>query len=128
MYWAAFPSHYLNVVRDVDINLLKSRKEKINLNHTRRYNLLNNIDCTEFIKEFVAVLRFVVAGEADVGFLRRRGVEIHRMADGKVGSDDQLLRPPQEEMTEVEERDWMERNKGKYIRFVKIYVQRSQGT
>ena len=114
MYWATFPSDYLNIVRDVDINLLKNREEKIKLNHTRRYNLLNNMDRTEFIKEFVALLRFVAAGEANVGFLRKYGVEIHRTSDVKVGDNDQLLRPPQEEMTEVEEMDWIERNKEDY--------------
>ena len=82
VYWATFPSEYLQTIRDVDINLLKNRKEKIKLNHSRRYSLLDTRDRTDFIKEFVALLRFVAAGEANVGFLRKDGVEIHRTTDG----------------------------------------------
>jgi hypothetical protein len=109
VYWATFPSEYLETIRDVDINLLKDRKEKIKLNHSQRYSLLDMYDRTDFIKEFVALLRFVAAGEANVGFLRKDGVEIHRTADGVVDEDELVLRPPQEEMEEVEESSWRER-------------------
>ena len=90
---------------------LKNRKEKIKLNHSRRYSLLDTKDRTDFIKEFVALLRFVAAGEANVGFLRKDGVEIHRTADGDgaVEEDEQVLRPPQEEMEEIEESSWRAR-------------------
>ena len=53
--------------------------------------LLNNIDRTEFIKEFVALLRFAAAGEANVGFFRKHGVEIHGTADGKVSGERAVL-------------------------------------
>ena len=111
VYWATFPSEYLRTIRDVDINLLENRKEKIKLNHSRRYSLLDTEDRTDFIKEFVALLRFVAAGEANVGFLRKDGVEIHRTADGDgaVEEDEQVLRPPQEEMEEIEESSWRAR-------------------
>ena len=39
---------------------------------------MNTNDRTEFIKEFVALVRFVAAGEANVGFLRKEGGPIHR--------------------------------------------------
>jgi hypothetical protein len=97
---------YLNTVRNIEINLLKYRKEKINLKHTRRYNLLNNIDRTEFIREFVA-LRFVATVKANIGFLRKDGLEIHGTKDGKVCNHEQVLHPTQKGMAEVEERDWM---------------------
>ena len=108
VYWATFPSEYLRTIRDVDINLLKHRIEKITLNHTRRYSLLDTENRTEFIKEFVALLRFVAAGEANVGFLRKDGLDIHRTGDGDgdVEEDQQVLHPPQEEMEEVEESSW----------------------
>ena len=111
VYWATFPSEYLRTIRDIDINLLKNRKEKIKLNHSRRYSLLDTRDRTDFIKEFVALLRFVAAGEANVGFLRKDGVEIHRTTDGDgaLEEDEQVLRPPQEEMEETEESSWRAR-------------------
>jgi hypothetical protein len=108
VYWATFPSEYLRTIRDVDINLLENRKEKIKLNHSRRYSLLNTNDRTGFIKEFVALLRFVAAGEANVGFLRKDGVEIHRTPDDVIDEEEQIVRPPQEEMEEVEESSWRE--------------------
>ena len=97
---------YLRTIRDVDVNLLKNRKEK--LNHSRRYSLLDTKDRTDFIKEFVALLRFLAAGEANIGFLRKDGVDIHRTADGDgaIEEDEHVLRPPQEEMEEVEENSW----------------------
>ena len=108
VYWATFPSEYLRTIRDIDVNLLENRKEKIKLHHSRRYSLLNTNDRTDFIKEFVALLRFVAAGEVNVGYLRKDGVEIHRTADGVADEDEQVLHPPQEEMEEVEESSWRE--------------------
>jgi hypothetical protein len=106
VYWANFPSEYLETIRDIDISLLKKREEKIKLNHSRRYNLLDTTDRTDFIKEFVALLRFVAAGETNVGFLHKDSVEIHRTIGSVVDEDEQALRPPQEEMEEVEESSW----------------------
>ena len=67
----AFMSRYTGLLSLPIISMLpvtKQERKKIDLNHTRRYNLLNNIDRTEFIKAFVALLCFVAAEEADVGF------------------------------------------------------------
>ena len=77
------------------------------------------MDRTDFIKEFVAVLRFVAAGEANVGFLRKDGVEIHRKTDeeGVIEEDEQVFCPPQEEMEESEESSWramLRRNREEY--------------
>lgn len=75
------------------------------------------MDRTEFIKEFVALLRFVAAGEANVGFLRKDCVEIHRKTDDVVEEDERALCPPQEEMEEAEEISWramLQRNREEY--------------
>src|SRR5947207_6488819 len=91
-------------IRNVDINLLKDRDEKVKLNHTKRYNLLLTGDRTNFIKEFIALLRFIAAGEANIGHLRKDSTMIHRTAedvDGKAG-----LHPPQEAMDESEVNRW----------------------
>jgi hypothetical protein len=53
-----------------------------------------------------------------VGFLRKDGMEIHRTADGVVDEDEQVLRPPQEEMEEVEEDSWRAR-----LHVVRICIQ-----
>ena len=110
VYWTAFPLEYLHTIRDVDINLLKERKEKIKFNHSRRYSLLDTQDRTDFIKEFVALLRFVAAGEANVGFLRKDGMDIHRNANEDGAVED-------EEMEEVEANSWramLQQNREEY--------------
>ena len=94
-------------IRNIDINLLRDRDEKVKLNHTKRYNLLLTGDRTNFIKEFVALLRFIAAGEANVGHLRKDRQGIHRamyMKENPV--DDPVLRPPQQDLTEDEENRW----------------------
>lgn len=89
VYFAAFPSEYL-------INILKNREEKLNLIIR---DLFNTDDRTEFIKEFVALLRFVAAGEVNIGHLRKDSRVIHRSLDEPVG----MLHPPEEIMDESEE-------------------------
>ena len=86
-------------------------QRRLNLKHTRRYNLLKTVDRTEFIKEFVALLRFVAAGEANIGHLRKDSVVIHRGVD-----DDEkvVLHPPQEAMDESEASRWRELNAWQY--------------
>ena len=72
------------------------------LHHTRRYNLLSRDDRTEFIRHFVALLRFIAAGEANIGHLRNDSDTIHRSADETTP----ILHPPQEAMDESEEGKW----------------------
>jgi hypothetical protein len=112
VYFAKFPAEYLRSLRDVDINRLQHRTEKIKLHHTRLYNLCNTMDRTEFIKEFVALIRFVAAGEANIGYLGKNCSGIHR-TDSQVDQDERL-RPPQEEMNGNEEEMWRKTNIGDY--------------
>ena len=77
---------------------------------------MNTVDRTEFIKEFVALLRFVAAGEANVGHLRKYRQGIHRamyMKENPV--DDPVLRPPQQDLTEGEENRWRTLHAANYI-------------
>lgn len=104
MYFATFPSEYLETLRNVNVDVLKDRKDKIRLNHTQRYNLFNTSDRTEFIKEFVALLRFVAAGEANVGHLRKDSNVIHRNNN----DSNDVLHPPQEAMDDREQDTWRE--------------------
>ncbi len=107
VYFTKFPAEYLRLIRDIDLNVLENRKDKVKLNHTRRYNLFNMADRTDFIKEFVALLRYIAAGEANIGFLGKECKEIHRAKNEKGElQGDEVLRPPQEEMDETEERMW----------------------
>ena len=111
VYFATFPSEYLATIRNVDVNIAGARTEKVKLKHTRRYNLLKTVDRTDFIKEFVALLRFIAAGEANIGHLSKDSVVIHRGVDddGKV-----VLHPPQEAMDEGEQTKWREVNAWQY--------------
>jgi len=103
------------MLRDIDVDSLSSRKPKIRLCHTRPYNLMNTEDRTDFIKEFVALLRFVAAGEASVGYLRKDCRAIHRIVSaGGAIADELVLRPPQQDLNEVEENDWREEMASEY--------------
>lgn len=115
IYFATFPSDYLHTLRNVGIDNLQSRDPQIKLSHTRLYNLMNTSDRTEFIKEFVALLRFVAAGEACVGHLRKDSAAIHRsMETGGVSAEDPILYPPQEDLNEREEEAWRTLCSGNY--------------
>jgi len=76
---------------------------------------MNTWDRTAFIKEFVALLRFVAAGEACVGQLRRVSAAIHRSMEimGDI-AEDLVLHPPQEDLNEREEEAWRTLHAAKY--------------
>lgn len=117
VYFAVFPAQYLRTVRDINLNDLEGipTKDKIKLNHTRIYNLVNTVDRTEFIKEFVALVRYIAAGEANVGFLGKTREEIHRIAVDRSNVDDgQVERPPQQDLNDSEEKIWRISNENNY--------------
>ena len=93
----------------MDVDSLQHREDKIKLNHIRRYNLLNTLDRTDFIKEFIALVRCLAAGDINIGFLGKNNPEIHRMMkDAGDVSDELVLCPPQQELTGKEESLWRE--------------------
>ena len=100
IYFATFPSEYLHKVRNINVDI--AWEDKIKLHHTHRYNLFNRGDRTEFIKDFVALLRFIAAGEANIGHLRKDGDTIHRTQD----ESEAILHPPQDAMNQLEETKW----------------------
>lgn len=107
VYWATFPSDYLLTVRLINVDCITHTHPKIKLYHTQTYNLMDTVDRTDFIKEFVALLRFVAAGEAKIGHLRKDSQVIHRTtADIGAVKDEVVLRPPQEALDEDEEEAW----------------------
>jgi hypothetical protein len=81
-------------LRNQDIDILRHREPKIKLNHTRLFNLFVAEDRTKFIEEFVALLRFVAAGEANVGPLRRDSEVIHRRTNENVAGEVVSHAPP----------------------------------
>jgi len=88
---------------------------RINLYHTKLYNLFNAVDRTEFIKEFVALLRFVAAGEANIGHVRKNSTIIHRSVTDPEGIEDETeMGPPQEVLTTVEKKSWRILNAHQY--------------
>ena len=109
VYFANFPAQYLDTLRNIDVNSLSHRNPKIKLCHTMRYNLMTTDSRTDFIKEFVALLRFVAAGYANIGHLRKGSREIHRATDRTAHiANEPVLRPPQEALTLAEELAWMQ--------------------
>lgn len=116
IYFATFPSSYLSTLRNQNIDLLPSEPH-IHLCHTRRYNLLHPLDRTEFIREFVALVRFVAAGEANVGHLRKDGNTIHRSMkeeSGVEGDSETVMRPPQQDLDAGEEAEWRKISSGQF--------------
>jgi hypothetical protein len=101
-------------VRDIDLNDLESKPEedRIKLNHTRIYNLVNTVDRTDFIKEFIALVRFIASGEANVGFLGKTREEIHRVTS--FSGNEQVERPPQQDLNDNEEKLWRLSNENNY--------------
>ena len=77
IYSVMFSFEYLRIIQSVGLDKL-SKKMRIDLNHIQFYNLLDSIKRIEFIKHFVALLRFLAEGYEDMGHLRRDGNNIHR--------------------------------------------------
>ena len=55
-----------------------SATTRIELQHTPSYDLLDPISRTTFLKDFIALIRFLAAGYGNVGHLRLPGTKIHR--------------------------------------------------
>jgi len=114
VYFAKFPSNYLRILREVNIDSLNNLGYNIKLCHTRLYNLFNTFDRTEFIWEFVALLRFVASGEANVGFLRNDDPTIHRVPSAFDFEEESVQDPPQEDMSDAEKDSWRRENAQNY--------------
>ena len=108
IYWATFPSEYLRTIRSVDIDSLKKLNIRIELCHTQFYDLFDPNERTEIIRQVTALVRFIAAGEANVGFFRKGDGPIHRPVEAgrKILDEIIVLRPPQEDMDTDEERIW----------------------
>ena len=70
------------MVYRLGIDLLKGTQPVI-IHHTHPCHLMDPTDRTQFIVDFVALLRFVGDGKANVGHLRHPGEQIHRADDGR---------------------------------------------
>ena len=74
---------------------------------------MNTLNRTAFIKEFIALVRFIAAGEANIGFLGKERTEIHR-GESKLPKDmedeEGEVQPPQEAMDHAEEERWRQLN------------------
>ena len=108
IYWATFPSEYLRTIRTVDINSLRNLNMRIKLHHTQFYDLFDPEERTEIIGHVTALVRFIAAGEANVGFFRKGDSPIHRSTEAgrQVLDEIVVLRPPQEDMDTEEEKVW----------------------
>ena len=80
---------------------------------------MNTVSRTEFIKEFVALVRFIAAGEANIGFLGKERMEIHRAESASITPEDlqrneDEICPPQEEFEKAEEESWRKEHAAEY--------------
>ena len=108
IYFATFSAMYLRTIRSKDLAIIQ-KWEKTSLNHTKLYDLYDSDDRTDFIREFVAVLRFVSCGEANIGHLRKNGTQIHRMmSKTEEVEDGPSIGPPQWELDNNEQLSWTE--------------------
>ena len=87
IWWAEFPSRYLDTIRNHNLRDLKNLA-KVILRHTRPQSLLVPDERDRFLRDYVSVVHFVASGYSNVGFLRRDGeTPIHRDIDDVVESD-----------------------------------------
>ena len=78
IYWAEFPQSYLETIRTQNLSNVNSFP-KIPLRHTRPKSLLDHEQRNVFLLEFIALIRFIVDGQANTGLLRRYPeTSIHR--------------------------------------------------
>ena len=80
------------MVYRLGIDLLEGTKPVV-IYHTKPYHLMDPTRRKRFIAYFVALLRFVGDGKANVGHLRQPGEQIHG-----VGDRTELQQPPQTAM------------------------------
>ena len=69
IYFVTFSPEYLNAICNENLDSLKDRTSKIELNHTKLYNLYEPADHTQFIEDIVAIFRFITAEEVNIGYL-----------------------------------------------------------
>ena len=70
IYWATFPTAFLRAVHSGGIKDLPANVE---IQHTCASNLLDPDSRTAFIVDFIALVRYVADGRANIGHLRRPG-------------------------------------------------------
>lgn len=93
-------------------------KFQIHLHHTKLYHLLHHESRTTFIKDIVALFRFIAAGEANIGHLRKNGDVIHRSVDvtgEPKGEDESILRPPQQELEDYDLEEWLAQEASRFV-------------
>lgn len=78
IYYATFPSSYLRKIQYDGIDALTDSDEII-LHHTEPKSLFDEIQRTNFIDDFIALVLFLVDGGGNIGFVRRHpDSSIHR--------------------------------------------------
>ena len=108
IYWADLPSDFLRTVHTGGIENLST---KIPIQHTAPLNLLHPETRTQFIKDFVYLLRYIAAGYANIGHLRRPGSVIHRFINS---SQEEIEEPPQNVLDEDDLVSWRENSSQAY--------------
>lgn len=87
----------------------------IRLCHTRPQSLIDQEQRTTFLREMIAVIRFLADGKANVGLLRRipEG-PIHRDIADCLTMADEGIAPPQKTLDASELESWTNDNKLEY--------------
>ena len=83
--------------------------EPVVIRHTKPCHLMDPTSHTRFIADFVALLRFVGDGKANVGHLRQPGEQIHRAGDRT-----ELQQPPQTAMEWEEMEEFQKKGRREY--------------
>jgi len=105
VYWATFPSAFL---RKVHSGVPKDFTEPVEIKHSRPCNLLDPTSRTSFILDFIALVRYVADGRANVGQLRRPGTVIHRTVNSRASAEEDVMNPPQAALNDRELADWLQ--------------------
>lgn len=123
IYWAKFTQSYLATVQTGLANL----SESVHLHYTKQYSLFDTDERTEFLRHFMAVVRFISEGKANVGFLRRdmedNPIHLQDQSDKEKGKEDdaeegesaaEKYGPPQQVLDIQEFEDWIAKESRHY--------------
>ena len=87
IWWAEFPSRYLNIIQNYNLHNLNNLP-KVILHHTRLQSLLVPDEWDRFLQDYISVVHLVASGYSNIGFLHHnRETPIHRDIDDIVKSD-----------------------------------------
>lgn len=88
---------------------------RVTLKHTPPYNLLDPVPHTQFLKHFIALIRYLAAGHGDVGYLRLPVTKSHdEMKREDLDIDEENAPERQMVLDDQEDEQWVKEFREQY--------------